>query len=165
MTDLFALSRAVIDEGKGTDQVGPINRINHQLSELRPDIAVVEAFSHSIVFRTDDGLVAFDTSNPRGGSKVVSEIRRWSGDRFNTIVYTHGHVDHVGGCGAFVADAASHGHPGICICGHENVAERFDRYRMTNGYNQVINERQFGQFRRRGYGMTEADKPVTPFLP
>ncbi|MFN9543188.1 MAG: alkyl sulfatase dimerization domain-containing protein [Alphaproteobacteria bacterium] len=165
MTDLFALSRAVIDEGKGTDQVGPINRINHQLSELRPDIAVVEAFSHSIVFRTDDGLVAFDTSNPSGGSTVVSEIRRWSGDRFTTIVYTHGHVDHVGGCGAFVADAASHGHPGICICGHENVAERFDRYRMTNGYNQVINERQFGQFRRRGYGMTEADKPVTPFLP
>ena len=165
MTDLFALSRAVIDEGKGTDQVGPINRINHQLSELRPDIAVVEAFSHSIVFRTDDGLVAFDTSNPSGGSKVVSEIRRWSGDRFNTIVYTHGHVDHVGGCGAFVADAASQGHPGICICGHENVAQRFDRYRMTNGYNQVINERQFGQFRRRGYGMTEADKPVTPFLP
>ena len=165
MADLFALSRAVIDEGKGTDQVGPINRIHHKLSELRGDIAVVEAFSHSIVLRTDDGLVAFDTSNPSGGSKVVSEIRRWSPDRFNTIVYTHGHVDHVGGCGAFVADASAHGHPAICICGHENVAQRFDRYRMTNGYNQVINERQFGQFRRRGYGMTEPDQAVAPFLP
>ena len=35
------------------------------------------------------------------------------------------------------------------IVGHENVAARFDRYRMTNGYNHVINERQFGQFKRR----------------
>ncbi len=40
MADLLALSRAVIDEGKGADQVGPINRINHELSELRPDVAV-----------------------------------------------------------------------------------------------------------------------------
>ena len=39
------------------------------------------------------------------------------------------------------------------IVGHENVAARFDRYRMTNGYNHVINERQFGQFKRRGYDL------------
>lgn len=165
MADLLGLSREVIDEGKGADQVGPINRINHQLSELRPDIAVVEAFSHSIVFRTDDGLVAFDTSNPAGGSKVVSEIRRWSNDRFNTIVYTHGHMDHVGGCSAFVDDAQSRGHGKICVCGHENVSKRFDRYNMTNGYNLLINERQFGQFRKRGYGMTEDDKATARFLP
>ena len=84
MADLLGLSRAVIDEGKGADQVGPINRINHQLSELRPDVAVVEAFSHSIVFRTDDGLVAFDTSNRRaapksllksGGGRRIASIR------------------------------------------------------------------------------------------
>jgi alkyl sulfatase BDS1-like metallo-beta-lactamase superfamily hydrolase len=165
MADLLALSRAVIDEGKGADQVGPINRINHELSELRPDVAVVEAFSHSIVFRTDDGLVAFDTSNPSGGSKVVSEIRRWSPDRFNTIVYTHGHVDHVGGCGAFLEDARTRGHGPVCVCGHENVAKRFDRYNMTNGYNQIINERQFGQFRKRGYGLSEQDMASGRFLP
>lgn len=164
MADLLAISRAVIDEGKGADEVGPINRINHQLSELRPDIAVVEAFSHSIVFKTDDGLVAFDTSNPTGGSKVVSEIRRWTADRFNTVVYTHGHVDHVGGCAAFVEDVRAHGHAPLCVCGHENVAKRFDRYNFTNGYNQIINERQFGQFRKRGYGLAEG-VAQSSFLP
>lgn len=164
MADLLAMSKAVIDEGKGADDVGPINRINHQLSELRPDVAMVEAFSHSIVFKTDDGLVAFDTSNPVGGSKVVSEIRRWSSDRFNTVVYTHGHVDHVGGCAAFVEDARAHGHAPICVCGHENVAKRFDRYNFTNGYNRVINERQFGQFRKRGYGLAEG-ADASMFLP
>jgi alkyl sulfatase BDS1-like metallo-beta-lactamase superfamily hydrolase len=122
---------------------------------------MVEAFSHSILFETDDGLVAFDTSNPQGGSRVVEEIRRWKRDRFNTIVYTHGHVDHVGGCGAFIADAASSNQPRPCVCGHANVARRFERYNMTNGYNHIVNERQFGQFRRAGYDISSE----TRFLP
>lgn len=161
MADLLALSTAIIDQGKGTDEVGPINRINHQLSVIGDRVAMVEAFSHCVLFETDDGLVAFDTSNPQGGPRVVAEARRWRDRRFNTIVYTHGHVDHVGGCGAFIADAAARGEPRPRVTGHENVPKRFDRYDFTNGYNLVINERQFGQFRRRGYGIADGDR----FLP
>lgn len=161
MADLLALSRAVIDEGKGQADVGPINRINHQLSEIGDGVAMVEAFSHCIVFSTDDGLLAFDTSNEHGGRLVVDEIRRWRPDRFNTIVYTHGHIDHVGGCGAFVADAEGCKHARPCVVGHENVPKRFERYNLTDGYNKVINERQFGQFRRRGYEIAGAQR----FLP
>ena len=161
MADLLAMSSAVIEGSEGAAQVGPINRINHQLSEIGRGVAMVEAFSHSILFETDDGLVAFDTSNPQGGSRVVEEIRRWKKDRFNTIVYTHGHVDHVGGCGAFIADAASSNQPRPCVCGHANIARRFERYSMTNGYNHIINERQFGQFRRAGYDISSE----TRFLP
>lgn len=148
MADLLQLSSDVIDGKASLEQTGPLNRINHQLSELNKDLAVVEAFSHCIVFTTDDGLVTFDTSNEQGGSKCVEAIRGWSNDPFNTVVFTHGHIDHVGGCGAFVADG-----PQPRIVGHENVAKRFERYRYTNGYNKVINERQFGQFRRRGYDL------------
>lgn len=154
MADLLAMSSAVIDGAEGAAAVGPINRINFELSEIGQGVAMVEAFSHSILFETDDGLVAFDTSNPMGGSRVVEEIRRWTKDRFNTIVYTHGHVDHVGGCGAFIADAADAKQPRPCVCGHINVARRFDRYNFTNGYNHLINERQFGQFRRAGYDIS-----------
>ena len=161
MADLLAMSSAVIEGSEGAAQVGPINRINHQLSEIGRGVAMVEAFSHSILFETDDGLVAFDTSNPQGGSRVVEEIRRWKKDRFNTIVYTHGHVDHVGGCGAFLADAASSNQPRPCVCGHGNIARRFERYDMTNGYNHIVNERQFGQFRRAGYDISSE----TRFLP
>ncbi len=52
MTDLIALSTAIIDEGKSTDEVGPINRINHELSEIADGVAMVEAFSHCIRFET-----------------------------------------------------------------------------------------------------------------
>jgi len=148
MADLLRLSSDVIDGVVDLGAAGPLNRINHQLSELTGSLAVVEAFSHCIVFATDAGLVTFDTSNEQGGVRCVEAIRGWRRDPFHTVVFTHGHIDHVGGCGAFVADGTP-----PRVVGHENVARRFERYRLTNGYNKIINERQFGQFRRRGYDL------------
>ena len=165
MADLLAISNAVIDEGKGIAEVGLINRINHQLSELGDGVAIVEAFSHCVLFETDDGLLAFDTSNRLGGARVVEAIRGWRADRFNTVVYTHGHLDHVGGCGAFLADAASRGHPRPRVAGHENVSRRFDRYTLTAGYNRLINDRQFGQFRRFGFDISGGSRFVPDTTP
>ncbi|MEE4299175.1 MAG: alkyl sulfatase dimerization domain-containing protein [Pseudomonadales bacterium] len=164
MADLIGMSTKVIDEGDD-GSVGPLNRINHELSVLADDIAMVEAFSHSVVFRTDAGLVAFDTSNVAGGRRVVDAIRSWSPAPFHSIVFTHGHVDHVGGSGAFAADAAARGEPLRCV-GHENVPRRFDRYDLTNGYNLEINARQFGAFARRGYALGAGEEDSDPrFLP
>ena len=72
MTDLFALSEKIIDQGI-TDE--PTNRINFELSELLDGLAMVEAFSHSIIFKTGDGLVVFDTSNEQGGKpgRLISD--------------------------------------------------------------------------------------------
>ncbi len=148
MAELLTLSADVIDGRVELAQAGPLNRINHEFSELNSRVGMVEAFSHSIVFRTDAGLVAFDTSNEQGGQRCVSAIRRWDKSPFHSIIFTHGHIDHVGGCGAFVEDGST-----TQVIAHENVARRFERYRLTNGYNHVINERQFGQFRRRGYDL------------
>ena len=82
MTDLLKLSADAIDGRMGTDEVGPLNRINFQLSELADDVAMVEAFSHSILFKTDEGLVVFDTSNLQGSNRVVSASRDWSKEPF-----------------------------------------------------------------------------------
>ncbi len=161
MADLIAMSTAVIDGTASADEIGPMNRINFELSEIGEGIAMVEAFSHCILFTTDDGLVAFDTSSVQGAARVVSAIRSWSRERFHTLVYTHGHLDHVGGCGAFMEDAESASHPRPRIVGHRNVPRRFERYNFTAGYNTVINRRQFGQFSRRGYQITDGDR----FLP
>lgn len=77
-------------------------------------------------------------------------------------MYTHGHADHVGGSPAFVADAASRGHRRPTFVGHENVVARLDRYERTNGWNLLINERQFGWLRPdRGLGIGGAGR----FLP
>jgi alkyl sulfatase BDS1-like metallo-beta-lactamase superfamily hydrolase len=157
MADLFELSTKMIDSG---EVHGSPNRITNELSELDDDIAIVESFSHSIALRTDDGLVCFDASHASTGPAVVSALRTWSAERVHSIVYTHGHVDHVGGSGAFAADAVSRGEPQPSIVGHAAVAERFRRYAFTNGYTVSINARQFGGV-RGNYGMGGSD---TEFL-
>jgi alkyl sulfatase BDS1-like metallo-beta-lactamase superfamily hydrolase len=143
MTDLFALADKIIDDNDMDFR--PFSRINHELSELDDGLSFVEAFSNSVIFDTDNGLVIFDTSSIAGGNLVVESIGRWRPKaRFNALIYTHGHVDHVGGSGAFISKAQASGTPLPEILGHENVVPRFDRYNLTNGYNQVINHRQFG---------------------
>jgi len=144
MADLLALSSRIIDEGVAEE---PVNRITQELSELAEDLAIVESFSHVVSVRTEDGLVLFDTSGVQTGEAVLESLRTWSDDRLNTLLYTHGHVDHVGGAGAFVSHERERGRPTPRIVGHENVTTRFDRYRTTNGYNLVINDRQFGGLR------------------
>lgn len=147
--DLISYANDVIDTRR-TDV--PTNRVNLELSVVADDLAVVEAFSHSWVVRTADGLVVFDASGEATGQAVVRAIRGWTDDPVHTVVYTHGHVDHVGGAGAFLADAEAHGRPRPRFVGHTNIAGRFARYRDTNGYNTAINRRQFGPSRRRNAG-------------
>jgi alkyl sulfatase BDS1-like metallo-beta-lactamase superfamily hydrolase len=136
LPDLLALSSRIIDEG---DTSVPVNRVTGELSELADDVAMVEAFSHVVAFRTGEGLVLFDTSVAAFGPVARTALDTWTGgDEVHTIVYTHGHVDHVGGAGALRSDRT-------VVVAHENVPRRFARYDLTNGYNAVINVRQFGR--------------------
>ena len=71
-------------------------------------------------------------------------IRDWSPARLNTTIFSHGHIDHVFGVGAFELEAAEKGWPSPRVIAHEAVPARFDRYQLTAGYNATINSRQFG---------------------
>lgn len=135
------LSTNVIDSGV-VDQA--INRVTNELSELAPDLAIVESFSHSVAWDSGNGVVCFDASGVGSGKAVVQSIRGWRSHPINTLVYTHGHADHVGGSGAFAADAESRGHARPHVIGHEKVRDRLDRYTATSDWNLIINQRQFG---------------------
>jgi alkyl sulfatase BDS1-like metallo-beta-lactamase superfamily hydrolase len=143
MADLLALSARFIDEGI-YEGPGSVNRVSGELSEVAPGIAVVESFSHVVAFSTDAGLVLFDTSLEAFGPRVRDSLREWSDDPIHALVYTHGHLDHVGGAGTFLADARERGEPRPRVLGHANIPHRFERYQATEGYNAVINLRQFG---------------------
>lgn len=151
MDDLLALSANFIDNGI-YEGPGSVNRVNRQLSEVADGCAVVEAFSHVIAFRTGDGLVLFDTSLEAHARPILAELRRWSRDPVDTIAFTHGHIDHIGGAQAFVDEAADAGRRRPRIVGHENIGPRIERYQLTNGYNKIINFRQFVASKRRAAG-------------
>src|SRR5947209_3686949 len=124
MADLLELSARIIDSGVA-DQ--PVNRITQELTEVGDSLAVVESFSHVVALRTAEGLVAFDTSGAGSGAACVERLRQWDERPISHLVYTHGHVDHVGGSGAFVADAERRGHARPSVVAHERVPSRFDR--------------------------------------
>jgi glyoxylase-like metal-dependent hydrolase (beta-lactamase superfamily II) len=66
--------------------------------------------------------------------------RAFPGKPLLGIIYTHGHVDHVGGAAEILEEFKS---PGAAIYGHYLVNKRFARYGLTAGYNAHINSRQF----------------------
>jgi alkyl sulfatase BDS1-like metallo-beta-lactamase superfamily hydrolase len=150
MADLLALSTKIIDSGV-LDQ--PANRIINEISELAPDLAIVESFSHAVTWNSPEGLVIFDTGTYDNGQKVADQIRTWTNSPLHAIVYTHGHADHVGGSGPIAASLGAPGKP-VRVIGHENVRHRLQRYRDTSDWNRIINARQFGGVREEhGYGL------------
>jgi len=140
---MLALSSSIIDGGEFPGQKR-VNPVDGAFEEVADGLGVVRSFSHVWAMATAEGLALFDTSLDAMGSMAVESVKGWNGDAVSTIVYTHGHIDHVGGAGAFVADAVARGNPAPKVVAHENVATRFDRYDLTNGYNTAINRRQFG---------------------
>ncbi len=142
---LLDLAARLVDAGTPTSE--RTNPTDCVLEELGDDIALVPSFSHVVAVRTAEGLVLFDTSLAMAAERARAALRGWSDDPVHSIVYTHGHLDHVGGARTFVEEAAAHNRPRPQVVAHEAVPERFDRYELTDGYNLTANARQFGTTR------------------
>lgn len=134
--------RAWRGELEGT-QVAP-GRALVGFEELAPGLGFMSAFSNVAAFATDEGLVFLDTSSLFHARQLHEGIRAWTDARVHTAVYTHGHVDHVFGLGPFEEEARQKGQPRARVLAHEACPARFERYVLTNGYNAIINQRQFG---------------------
>ena len=116
--------------------------IQDDFVEISDNIAFVPSFGNVVVFKTDEGLVLIDTSSFITAPSVHQRIRGWTQDPVHTIIYSHGHVDHVMGVVHFEQDPIQEGKP-IRVIAHENAAGRFDRYKLTAEFNAWINRRQF----------------------
>ena len=114
-----------------------------QLAEIQPGLAFIDAFANSAAVDTDEGLVVVDTSGVFHAKAVHETMRRWSASRLDTAIFTHGHIDHVFGVDLYEEEATANGWAPPRVVAQELVPERFDRYRLTAGYNAVINQRQF----------------------
>jgi len=113
------------------------------LEEYAPGVAFVSSFANVTAVETDGGLVLVDTGGFVTARIVHSQLRSWSDRPLHTAVYTHGHADHVFGVRCFEEEAAAKGLPAPRVVAHEALAARFDRYKLTAGYNGHINARQF----------------------
>lgn len=158
MPNLLEISTRILDTGVADE---PVNRVTQELSELAPGIALVESFSHVIAVEVGAGLLLVDASSSSTAPAILAALDEWRTTRVDTLVYTHGHLDHVAGSGAILDRARTRGDVAPTVVAHEAVAERFRRYRRTAGWNRAINERQFGWLRPGG----AKEGTGAPFLP
>ena len=142
---------------EGPRTVNPVDGSFHEVAE---GVGLVCGFSHIWTVDADQGLVVLDTSLPGFASVALDHLRRWRDAPVDTIVYTHGHVDHVGGARVFLDDAAERKRPPPTVVAHDAVVRRFDRYDLTRDYNEIINGRQFDpNFRLGSYLRPSYDEP------
>jgi alkyl sulfatase BDS1-like metallo-beta-lactamase superfamily hydrolase len=117
-----------------------------------------KSFSNITVVRCGEKAVLVDTGSfhPVAHGRSFKGIRSEVRDPIHTAIYTHGHVDHAYGLPPFLEEAKTNGWTAPAIVGHEAVCCRMDRYIETEGYNSIINERQFGH---------AIDWPTDPIYP
>ncbi|GAA4717397.1 alkyl sulfatase dimerization domain-containing protein [Nocardioides conyzicola] len=118
--------------------------LSGEAEEVADGVAFVPAFANVSALATDDGLALVDTGSPPFAQHVHTTLRRWNTTRLHTAVFSHGHIDHVFGVGPFEEEARQQGWAAPRVVAHEAMPARFDRYVLTAGYNEVINQRQFG---------------------
>jgi len=158
MADLLEIAERLWN-GEGSTDVGGHHPVTQDLglAEVADRTAFSASFGNVCAFATDDGLLLVDTGNQVMAASNHERIRGWNADRLGTVVYTHGHIDHVFGMAPFDEEAAANGWERPHVVAHELVPPRFERYVLTAGYNGVINQRQF-QF-GRPYWPTDYRQP------
>ena len=108
------------------------------LEDLGGGLGFVSSFANVAALQTGEGLVLFDAAAVMMAAATRALVRGFRAAPVHTLVYTHGHVDHVGGAEAFLE-----GSPGARVLAQEALPARLDRYLLTKGYNACINSRQF----------------------
>jgi glyoxylase-like metal-dependent hydrolase (beta-lactamase superfamily II) len=76
---------------------------------------------------TDAGVVIIDAGPDTVGPRVKEEIARETDQPIKYIIYSHGHIDHIGGAPVYMDH-----HPEVS--GHENIIPRLERYKLTADY-------------------------------
>lgn len=139
--DLLEISAGIL-EGRGSiDERHPLRLgLTTHLQEIVPGVAFVEAFGNVVAIAAGGELGLIDATGPLHADGLRTAVRSWNRDPLRSVVYTHGHVDHVAAVSNFEAEDAA---PPVEVIGHRSVPARLDRYRLTHGYNAVINQRQF----------------------
>jgi len=92
-----------------------------------------------IALETSDGLLLVDTGMSNTADRVYEEMRKHTSARLDTVIYTHGHMDHAFGLQPWLASGES-----PRVIAQERLVHRFETYKRTGPLNIHANKVQFG---------------------
>ncbi len=102
-------------------------------------------FGNVSAIRTGEGLVLFDAGSRETAAQTLAALRRLDDSPVYTVIYTHGHIDHIWGARLLDEEARARGWLQPRIIAHRNVLRHFQRYDETHGLNSTVMGRQFNQ--------------------
>jgi glyoxylase-like metal-dependent hydrolase (beta-lactamase superfamily II) len=138
MTSLRELSTSLLSGAIPIERVYPMVP-RFQAEPVAARTSFVASFANVTAFDTDDGLVLVDTGSFLLAERTRAALRTATAAPAHTAIWTHGHVDHCFGVELYEREAGR----AVRVIAHEAVPRRFARYRLTRGWNQAINARQF----------------------
>ena len=104
-SDVLALADRLWRGEVTTSEFHPLRHLGG-VAEICDGVAFVPAFANVTAISTSDGLVLVDTGSSIAAEAIHADLRRWSDQRLNTAVYSHGHIDHVFGVPVWEAEAS-----------------------------------------------------------
>ncbi len=126
---------------------------------------IIGAFGNVGVVETDEGLIVFDLAPRQFGLRLFKELRSFSDKQVKNIIYSHGHFDHCFGYASIVEEIKEKGWTMPQVIAHENLLDRFEKYRMLDKYHVWLNSQQFASIGvRRQEGVVTAHDTLDPTI-
>ena len=106
-------------------------------------LIVLPGQGNSLAASTDDGVVVLDVSSPRHAKKMLGTLRDFTEEPVHAIVYSHGHHGYNSAVPIWLDHNNERGDAPPRLVGHENIVERYARYRETNELQARLASLQF----------------------
>ncbi len=125
---------------------------------------MIGAFGNVGIVETEDGLIIFDIATRQFGNRVFNTLRTITDKPIKYIIYSHGHFDHCYGFSPIIQEIENKKWEMPKIIAHENVLNRFEKYKMLDEYHNWINSQQFASIGGREGRATSAQKTLNPTI-
>ncbi len=111
--------------------------------EVAPGVIHVYSVANSVTFVCGDRLLQVDCQLGFKAPEAIAVLREKTDLPFDSIVITHGHVDHCLGTAHYVQDNVRRGFARPRVIGHRNLRERIEKNKLLEGHRIATDKRQF----------------------
>ena len=111
--------------------------------EVAPGVFHFYSVANSVTFVCGDRLLQVDCQLGFKAPEVIAQMRQRTELPIDSIVITHGHVDHCLGAQLYIDDNLKRGYARPRVIGHRHLRERINKNKLLEGHRIATDKRQF----------------------
>lgn len=133
----MTIKRSLKDIDRVMDLTASKEERRIRVHEFKENYFFIKGFANVSMISTEEGIIVIDTNVSHvHANNILKTIRDKTDAPIKYIIYTHGHLDHVNSTPIFMEQETK-------VIGHENVLDRFLKYKLLEDYHVRINSIQF----------------------